>query len=289
MKKRLRVTVVAVVSLLLVGGAAMASHSRTPLGAAALAPGSYTIKTTLNTKLEVPKPKATTGGSGSFTGTLKVISASKATLTFKLTYARLTGKGLAAHIHLGVAGKSGPIAVPLCAPCASGAHGTKAVKVAAALAMIEGKAYVNVHTAKNPAGEIRGQVKAKPATGGGGGGAGGGGGGGAANPYANITVPVTPALVAQGKTLSSNFSCEGCHTLTGAASTGPTWKGLAGRNVKLTNGKTVKATDGYLILAIIQPDAEIVAGYSSGIMTTAIGNISLSQAKALTAYIKSVK
>jgi CHRD domain/Cytochrome c len=278
MRKRLRVAVVAVVSLLLVGGAAMAGHSRTPLGAAAPTPGSYSIKTSLSTRLEVPKPKATTGGAGTFTGTLKVTSASKSTLTFKLTYAHLTGRGLAAHVHLGAAGKSGPIAVPLCAPCTSGAHGTKSVTAAAATAMIAGKAYVNVHTAKNPAGEIRGQVKAKLA-----------GGGTAANPYANITVPVTPALVAQGKTLSTNFSCEGCHTLTGAQSTGPTWKGLAGRNVKLTTGQTVKATDGYLILAIIQPDAQVVAGYSSGIMTTAIGSISLAQAKALTAYIKSVK
>ena len=280
MKKRLRVAVVAGVSLLLVGGAAMAGHSRTPLGAAALTPGSYTINTSLNTSLEVPKPKGTTGGSGTFTGTLKVISTTKSTLAFKLTYAHLTGKGLAAHVHIGVAGKAGPIVVPLCAPCTSGAHGTKSVSVAAATAMIAGKAYVNVHTAKNPAGEIRGQVKAKAAA---------GGGGAGANPYANITVPATPALIAQGKTLSTNFSCEGCHTLTGAQSTGPTWKGLAGRNVKLTTGQTVKATDGYLILAIIQPDAQIVAGYSSGIMTTAIGSIPLSQAKALTAYIKSVK
>jgi hypothetical protein len=284
MKKRLRVAVVAGVSLLLVGGAAMAAvagHSRTPLGAAALAPGSYTIKTALSTSQEVPKPKATTGGTGSFTGTLKVVNAARSTLTFKLSFGHLTGKALAAHVHLGVAGKAGKIAVALCAPCSSGAHGTKIVSSAAALAMIGGKAYVNVHTPKNPAGEIRGQVKAKPAA--------GAGGGGAANPYANITVPVTPALVAQGKTLSTNFSCEGCHTLTGAQSTGPTWKGLAGRNVKLTTGQTVKATDGYLILAIIQPDAQVVAGYSSGIMTTAIGSISLAQAKALTAYIKSVK
>jgi hypothetical protein len=51
----------------------------------------------------------------------------------------------------------------------------------------------------------------------------------------------------------------------------------------------VKATDGYLINAIEQPDAEIVEGYSSGIMTTAIGNIPVSQAKAIVAYIKSVK
>jgi CHRD domain/Cytochrome c len=281
MKKRLRVAVVAVVSLLLAGGAAMAGHSRAPLGAAAPTPGSYTIKTTLNTAQEVPKPKGTTGGTGSFTGTLKVASSSKATLTFKLTYAHLTGRGLAAHVHLGASGKAGAIVVPLCAPCTSGAHASKSVTAAAATAMIAGKAYVNVHTKKNPAGEIRGQVKAKLAA--------GGGGGANANPYAGITVPTTPALVAQGKALSTSFSCEGCHTLTGAQSTGPTWKGLAGRNVKLTNGETVQATDGYLIWSIIQPDAQVVAGYSSGIMTTAIGSISLSQAKALTAYIKSVK
>ena len=144
--------------------------------------------------------------------------------------------------------------------------------------MIAGKTYVNVHTKANPNGEIRGTVKAVSA-----------GGGTAANPYANMTVAVTPALVAKGKQLSESFGCEACHTLTGAKSTGPTWKGLAGRTVRLDNGKVLKATDGYLINAIEQPDAEIVAGYSSGIMTTAIGNIPVSQAKALVAYIKSVK
>lgn len=144
--------------------------------------------------------------------------------------------------------------------------------------MIAGKTYVNVHTKANPNGEIRGTVKAASA-----------GGGTAANPYANMTVAVTPALVAKGKQLSESFGCEACHTLTGAKSTGPTWKGLAGRTVHLDNGKVLKATDGYLINAIEQPDAEIVEGYSSGIMTTAIGNIPVSQAKAIVAYIKSVK
>ena len=59
--------------------------------------------------------------------------------------------------------------------------------------------------------------------------------------------------------------------------------------MKLTTGQSVQATDGYLVWSIEQPDAQIVAGFSSGIMTTAIGNISLPQAKALVAYIKSVK
>jgi hypothetical protein len=283
MNKKLKVAIVTIAAMLVVGvaaGFALAGHSspRATLGATALAPGSYTIKTTLNTKLEVPHPKGTTTATGSFTGTLKVINASKSTLTYKLTYARLTGKGLAAHVHLGAAGKAGRIVVPLCAPCASGVHSAKAISSVAALAMIAGKAYVNVHTAKNPAGEIRGQIKAKPPA-----------SGGSDNPYAGMTVTSTPALVAQGKSLSTKYSCEGCHTLNGQNSAGPTWKGLAGRTVRLTTGKSVKADDPYLIWAIEQPDAQIVSGYSSGIMTTAIGNISLPQAKALVAYIKSVK
>jgi len=285
MRRSRRIAVVGVASTVLVGGVAgfaVAGHLGAHAAAAVPKPGTYTIKTTLNTKQEIPRAKGTTAASGTFTGTLKVNTKYNATLAWKLTYRRLTGRALSAHVHLGAAGKAGKIVVPLCAPCTSGAHGKRAVTRATALAMIGGKAYVNVHTKKNPAGEIRGQIKAASA-------AGGGGGGTSANPYANVVVAMTPALVAQGKALSSNLGCEGCHTLSGAASTGPTWKGLAGRNVKLTNGKTVKATDGYLILAIEQPDAEIVAGYSAGIMTTAIGNISLPQAKALVAYIKSVK
>lgn len=286
MSRSRRIAIVSIASTVLAGGAAglaVAGQLGARGTAAVPKPGTYTIKTTLNTKQNVPRAKGTTGGSGAFTGTLKVNTKYNATLAWKLTYRRLTGRALSAHVHLGAVGKAGKIAVPLCAPCTSGAHGKRAVSRAAALAMIGGKAYVNVHTKKNPAGEIRGQIKAASAAGG------GGGGGTSLNPYANVVVTATPALVAQGKALSSKLGCEGCHTLSGAASTGPTWKGLAGRNVKLTTGQTVKATDGYLILAIEQPDAQIVAGYSSGIMTTAIGNIPLSQAKALVAYIKTVK
>jgi hypothetical protein len=235
------------------------------------------VNTKLNTRLEVPRPKGATRGTGAFTGTLRVVNATRATLTWKLTFARLTGAAIAAHVHLGAPGKAGKVVVPLCGPCRSGRGGTARVSATAATAMIAGKAYVNVHTQRNPGGEIRGTVKAAPPA------------GSSANPYANITVAVTPKLVAQGKALSDQFGCEACHTLTGAKSSGPTWKGLAGRNVRLTTGQVVRATDGYLINAIEQPDAEIVQGYSSGIMSTAIGNIPLAQAKAIVAYIKSVK
>jgi cytochrome c2 len=278
-----RIVLVAAASILVVGGAAkfaLAGHAA-PQAAAALPQGTYTIKTALSTRQEVPAPKGSARGAGTFTATLK-ITGSKASLAWKLTFAHLSGAATAAHVHFGAAGKPGQVAVPLCAPCTSGAHKAGSISTRAAVAMVDGTAYVNVHTKLNAAGEIRGQIKAKVSSGGSGGGAG-------ANPFAGVVVTVTPALVAQGKALSTKYSCEGCHTIDGTQSTGPTWKGLAGRNVRLTNGQLVKADDAYLLWAIEQPDAQIHAGYSSGIMSTAIGSIPLSQAKAMVAYIKSVK
>jgi len=279
-----RIVGIGITSLLLAGavaGAAVAGYLGTRAGSA-VTPGTYNATAALNSRQTVPRAKGTKVASGAFTGTLKVETKYNGILTWKLTYKRLTGRALSAHVHLGAVGKPGKVITPLCAPCKSGAHGRAALSRAVTAAIASGKTYVNVHTKKNPAGEIRGQIKIKRAST-------TGGGGTSLNPYANVVVNATPALVSRGKTLSSSLGCEGCHTLSGAASTGPTWKGLAGSNVKLTTGETVKATDGYLILAIEQPDAEIVNGYSAGIMTTAIGNISLPQAKALVAYIKSVK
>ena len=177
---RLRVTVIAATASVVVGiaaGLAAAGDSDTSGSRAAtkLTPGSYKIATKLNTKLEVPRPKGATTGTGTFTGTLKVVSATKASLTWKLSYSGLTGPGLAAHVHLGAPGRAGKVIVPLCGPCRSGRAGKSSVTAVAAAAMIAGKAYVNVHTKANPNGEIRGTVKAKaPST--------------CGNPYANITV-----------------------------------------------------------------------------------------------------
>jgi len=102
---------------------------------------------------ERPKPKGAVIASGQFRATL-----SGASLTWRLTFSKLTGRALAAHVHLGRRGVAGPVAVPLCGPCASGAHGTARLTVKVRAALRSGGAYVNVHTAKNAAGEIRGQV-----------------------------------------------------------------------------------------------------------------------------------
>ncbi len=126
----------------------------------AAAASTYKVSATLNARQEIPKqvvkaPNAT----GSFSASY-VEHGKTATLKWKLMYSRLSGSASAAHIHLGKAGVSGNVIVPLCAGnCRSGLTGTAKITSKVVAQMEAGKTYVNVHTTKNPAGEIRGQVK----------------------------------------------------------------------------------------------------------------------------------
>ena len=140
-------TVIAALALAAVLAVSVAGAARTT---------STKISAKLTAKAEVPAQTVKNSkGSGSFTGTL---TGSK--LTWKLTFAHLSGPAIAAHIHMGKAGKAGNVVVPLCAgtTCKSGIHGTATLKAAVLKAVKDGGAYVNVHTAKNPNGEIRGQI-----------------------------------------------------------------------------------------------------------------------------------
>jgi cytochrome c2 len=107
-------------------------------------------------------------------------------------------------------------------------------------------------------------------------GAGGGGGGGAA---------------AAGSALYESLGCSGCHSLTGAKLTGPSFKGLSGSKVQLSNGQTVTANDAYLLESILDPDKQIVKGFPKGIMSATIrpGSVPVAKAKQLVAFIKSKK
>jgi hypothetical protein len=108
----------------------------------------------LNIKQEVPKETgAPAMAAGKFTGTVK-----GSTLHWTLKFSHLTGAATAAHIHLGKSGVSGPVIIPLCGPCKPSSSGTAKITAAQIKDMSASKTYVNVHTAKNPNGEIRGQV-----------------------------------------------------------------------------------------------------------------------------------
>jgi hypothetical protein len=108
----------------------------------------------LSSGQEVPKQVVKNAAAhGLFKGTL---SGDK--LKWKLTFAKLTGPATQAHIHMAAKGKAGNVVVALCAPCTSGVTGTATITPTLMSAFNKHLLYVNVHTAKNPMGEIRGQL-----------------------------------------------------------------------------------------------------------------------------------
>jgi hypothetical protein len=111
----------------------------------------------LDASQEVPKPRGGARARGSLAGGL-VRSGTGRSLSWRLTFQGLSGRAAASHIHLGKRGKAGAVAVPLCGPCRPGARGTARLTAKTVTALLSGGAYVNVHTARNPAGEIRGQI-----------------------------------------------------------------------------------------------------------------------------------
>ena len=138
--------------------AAAALAAVTVLGATSVAAGQATkvtkVRAALNTGQETPKPRGTKiGASGLFTATLD-----GTTLKWRLTWKQLTGPATAAHIHMARRGKPGPVIVPLCGPCTTPATGTATLTTAQIASLRRAGLYVNVHTARNAGGEIRGQL-----------------------------------------------------------------------------------------------------------------------------------
>jgi hypothetical protein len=112
------------------------------------------MQATLDGKSEVPPN--TSAGTGS--ADIDYDAASKK-LTWKLTYSGLSGPATAAHFHgPAEAGKNAGVAVAIPNATASPAEGSATLTDAQAADLTAGKYYVNVHTAANPGGEIRGQV-----------------------------------------------------------------------------------------------------------------------------------
>jgi hypothetical protein len=112
------------------------------------------MKAALDGTAEVPPN--TSAGKG--TADIDYDSATKK-LSWKLSYSGLSGPATAAHFH-GPAepGKNGGVAVAIPNATTSPAEGSATLTDAQAADLMAGKYYVNIHTAANPGGEIRGQV-----------------------------------------------------------------------------------------------------------------------------------
>lgn len=137
----LRSTVAAIV---FVGAVALATPSMAAM---------VNFKASLSGKSEVPPN--TTAGTGSVTASYDTDSKK---LTWKGSYSGLTGPASAAHFHgPAPSGKNAGVMVPI-SPNGPSFEGSATLNDAQAKALMDGDMYVNVHTAANKAGEIRGQL-----------------------------------------------------------------------------------------------------------------------------------
>ena len=111
-------------------------------------------KANLSAASEVPP--VTAAGSG--TAQVNVDTASKQA-TWRVDYTGLSGPAAAAHIHCGAAaGANAGVAVPLGTNFASPIQGAAALTDAQLADLQAGKCYINIHSAANKGGELRGQL-----------------------------------------------------------------------------------------------------------------------------------
>jgi CHRD domain len=84
-------------------------------------------------------------------------------LRWKITYSALTGAVTAAHFHgPALPGENASPVVPITGKLASPITGKATLTTEQVAALMNGKWYVNLHTAAHPGGEIRGQVNMTP-------------------------------------------------------------------------------------------------------------------------------
>jgi hypothetical protein len=123
------------------------------LASTALAGAATTLHATLSGKKEVPK-------AGNGTGTARLtLDAKKGRVCFRIKLKHV-GTVQAGHIHKGGKKVAGPISVPLFASATRQPKGCASASKRTIRAIIRkpGAYYVNVHTAKYPAGAARGQL-----------------------------------------------------------------------------------------------------------------------------------
>jgi len=141
----------------LLRGGSVATLVLFALGACAqMTGGSVGVSATLSSAAEVPPNQSTATGTlqGRYDKQSKLLS-------WKLVYSGLSGPATMAHFHgPALAGENAGVAVPLANP-ASAVESTATLSDAQAADLLAGKWYINVHTAANPGGEIRGQLMVK--------------------------------------------------------------------------------------------------------------------------------
>ena len=94
--------------------------------------------------------------------------------------------------------------------------------------------------------------------------------------------PELPPAAAAGHQAAIDAGCTACHGTEGQGGVGPAWVGLMGSQVELEDGSTVVADIEYLRRSISDPQADIVAGYTTKMPANTLSD---AQVDSIIAYI----
>jgi len=94
-----------------------------------------------------------------------------------------------------------------------------------------------------------------------------------------------------GAKILQQIGCNACHSLDGSTIVGPSYKGLFGHKITvIANGqeKEVTADEEYIRRSILEPDAEVVKGFSKGLMQSYKGQLSDEEIDQIIDYLKTL-
>jgi cytochrome c oxidase subunit 2 len=91
-----------------------------------------------------------------------------------------------------------------------------------------------------------------------------------------------------GKQLYEKKGCNACHTVDGSTRVGPTFQGVFGTNVSLTDGSQVKMDENYIRESLLAPQAKARPGFPPS-MPSFEGQLKEKEIEGIIAYIKSLK
>ena len=111
----------------------------------------------------------------------------------------------------------------------------------------------------------------------------------AADPMAEATLVVDPALAAQGKQIFNMPTklCATCHSVDGSKKIGPSMKGLWNKVEMLSDGSQVRVNSAYFKKSVKKPAAQIVKGYENAAMPQL--PLTADEVNALMHYVASLK
>ena len=105
-------------------------------------------------------PPAATGATGQVDA---VLNKETNLLRWQLTYGGLSGPATAGHYHgPAMVGANAGVSLPFASPMTSPMAGQATLTAAQVADLMAGRWYANIHTAKFPGGEIRGQMTMRP-------------------------------------------------------------------------------------------------------------------------------